>query len=416
MRSATVAPALPPLEPAHRVTPGGKLRARGMGVPFDGVPGLWNAITDVPGVEVGYTTLIAGEGPLRVGAGPVRTGVTAILPLGRRRGASAVWAGVSSLNGNGEMTGFPWIDEAGRCDGPITLTNTHAVGVVRDAVVQWLIAKGDKRDPRDAQFWLPVTAETYDGELNDINGGHVRPEHAVSAIQSARGGALEEGSVGGGTGMRCYEFKAGSGTASRRIVVAGQTYHVGAFVQANFGRRYMCTIAGIPLGQAFPVAASQPGPRVASGTGGRSRGDPAPQLRGEETGSIIAIVATDAPLLPHQLKRVARRPALAMGRSGGISAHYSGDLFLAFSTRNTEAVREGTRVRRVDYLPDQQLTAVFEATVQAVDEAILNSFIGTPAMTGINNHTIEAFPVRPAQSLLRYHRRLVTYPEVSVQR
>jgi D-aminopeptidase len=375
------------LPEAHRRTPGGKLRARGAGIPFDGEPGTCNAITDVAGVEVGYCTLIRGDGPLVVGQGPVRTGVSAILPRGRKHGASAVWAGVFSLNGYGEMTAFPWVDEAGRCDGPITLTNTHSVGVARDATIQWLTRQVSDRDQRDAQFWLPVAAETYDGELNDINGHHVRTEHVFEAIESAHGGRIEEGSVGGGTGMRCYQFKAGSGTASRRLELAGQTFHVGAFVQANFGRRYMCTVAGIPIGRHIPVVEEQ--------------------AAAEETGSIIVIVGTDAPLLPHQLRRVARRPALAMSRSGGISAHYSGDLFLAFTTRNASAIREAHKVSRVEYLPDQQLTAIFEATIQAVDEAIVNSFVGTPSMTGRDGHAIHGFPLQEAQKLLRKHRRLV---------
>jgi D-aminopeptidase len=379
------------LPEAHRHTPGGKLRARGAGIPFDGEPGEFNAITDVPGVEVGYCTLISGSGPLVVGKGPVRTGVTAILPRGVRDGASAVWAGVFSLNGYGEMTGFPWVDEAGRCEGPITLTNTHSVGVARDTTIQWLVRNAGKRNEKDGQFWLPVAAETYDGELNDINGHHVRPEHVIEAIESARGGAVEEGSVGGGTGMRCYQFKAGSGTASRRLGLVGRTFHVGAFVQANFGRRYMCTIAGIPIGKHIPVAEAQ--------------------AATEETGSIIAIVGTDAPLLPHQLRRLARRPALAMSRSGGVSAHYSGDIFLAFTTRNTHAIREADRMSRLEYLPDQQLTPIFEAAIQAVDEAIVNSFVGTPAMTGKDGHTIEGFPVKRAQKILQNHRRLLKMEE-----
>lgn len=375
------------LPEAYVLAPGGKLRARGAGIPFDGVPGPNNAITDVPGVEVGYCTLIRGEGPLVVGQGPVRTGVTAILPLGRERGDEAVWAGVFSLNGCGEMTAFAWVNESGRCEGPITLTNTHSVGVARDATIRWIHSRPSTRDADDAQFFLPVTAETYDGELNDINGHHVREEHVVHAIESASAGRIEEGSVGGGTGMRCYQFKAGSGTSSRCVRVAGKTYSVGAFVQANFGRRYMCTIAGVPLGRHFPP--------------------PESQAHVQETGSLIVIIATDAPLLPHQLRRLARRPALAMARSGGVSAHYSGDLFLALSTENTSAVREARNVVSVAYLPDQQLTPIFEAAIQATDEAIVNSFVGTAAMTGRDGHTIEAFPVEEARRLLRSHNRLV---------
>lgn len=372
---------------AHRLTPNGKLRARGAGIPFDGEPGKANAITDVPGVAVGYTTLIAGEGPLEVGKGPVRTGVTAILPRGLGEAASAVWGGVFSLNGNGEMTGFPWVDESGRCEGPIMMTNTHAVGQVRDATIQWLVGREQRVSADDGQFWLPVVAETYDGELNDINGGHVRAEHAVAAIEGARTGRIEEGSVGGGTGMRTYQFKAGSGTASRIVRAGGASYTVGAFVQSNFGRRYMCRIAGIPVGQHFPP--------------------PETQRATEETGSLIVIVATDAPLLPHQLRRLARRPAMAMARSGGVSAHYSGDLFLAFTTANAAAVAESARVTMIDYLPDQQLTPLFEGAIQAADEAILNSFVGTRAMTGINGHTIEAFPVDAVRELMHHHRLLV---------
>lgn len=376
------------LPEAHATTPSGKIRARAIGIPFDGQPGEFNAITDVPGVEVGYSTIIRGHGRLVVGEGPVRTGVTAILPRGLEEAASVVWGGVSSLNGNGEMTAFAWVDEAGRCEGPITITNTHAVGTVRDATIKWLKGRPNSLSQVDNQFWLPVTAETYDGELNDIDGGHIRPEHAVEAIESATSGRLEEGSVGGGTGMRCYQFKAGSGTASRRIEIAGQTYHVGAFVQSNFGRRYMCRIAGLPIGQHFPP--------------------PDTQKATEETGSLIVVVATDAPLLPHQLRRVARRPAMAMARSGGVSAHYSGDLFLAFATRNTDAIANDSSATTLDYLPDQLLTPVFEAVIQSADEAIINSFVGTPAMTGINDHTIEAFPVEEVQELLKNHRLWVS--------
>jgi L-aminopeptidase/D-esterase-like protein len=369
---------------AWRHTPGGKLRARAAGIPFDGTPGEHNAITDVSGVAVGYSTLVEGSGKLEVGKGPIRTGVTAILPQGIDHAASVVWAGVFSLNGNGEMTAFPWVDETGRCEGPIMITNTHAVGVVRDATIAWLVSRNQEVSADDGQFWLPVVAETYDGELNDINGGHVRPEHAVAAIESALGGRIEEGSVGGGTGMRAYQFKAGTGTASRQVTAAGRDFTVGALVQANFGRRYMCRIAGIPVGTHFPP--------------------PEEQRATQETGSLIVVIATDAPLLPHQLRRLAKRPAMAMARSGGVSAHYSGDLFIAFTTENARAVAESDAVTSIEYLPDQQLTPVFEAAIQAADEAIINSFVGTAAMTGINGHTIEAFPVEAVSQLLRHHR------------
>jgi L-aminopeptidase/D-esterase-like protein len=368
---------------AHRRTPSGKLRARGAGIPFDGTPGENNAITDVPGVEVGYCTLIRGDGPLVVGQGPVRTGVTAILPRGLARAASAAWAGVASLNGNGEMTGYAWIEEAGRCEGPITITNTHSCGVARDATIEWVTRQRSEQHRDDAIFWLPVAAETYDGALNDIDGHHVKREHVFAAIESAQGGPLDEGSVGGGTGMRCFEFKAGSGTASRRVDAAGHSYRIGVFAQANFGVRTSCTIAGIPLGANLPV-------------GGAT----------QDTGSIIVIVATDAPLLPHQLKRIARRPALGVARTGGIGSHYSGDLFLAFTTANEQAVRETERICAVDYLPDQALSPFFAATIQATEEAILNSFVGTAAMTGRDGFTVEAFPVVAAQDILRKHGRL----------
>jgi D-aminopeptidase len=375
------------LEPAHRRTPSGKLRARGAGIPFDGSPGTANAITDVAGVEVGYSTLIRGNGSLSVGHGPVRTGVTVILPRGRAIAASAVWAGVASLNGNGEMTGFAWVDEAGRCEGPIAITNTHSVGTVRDSLIAWLATQPAHRHVNDARFWLPVVAETCDAELNDMDGQHVKREHVIQAIDDARSGPIEEGSVGGGTGMRCYQFKAGSGTASRMLSIGGSSYTVGALVQANFGRRHMCTIAGIPVGRELPLADDHP-----------------PHL---ETGSLIVVLATDAPLLPHQLRRLARRAGLGMARSGGISAHYSGDLFIAFSTMNADALVEAEREIRVRYLPDQALSPLFEAAVQATDEAIVNSFVGTPAMTGRDGATMEAFPVAEAQAILRRHHRLV---------
>lgn len=363
---------------AHAHTPSGKLRARGAGIPFDGVPGRFNAITDVAGVGVGYCTLISGA--------DVRTGVTVITPLGIGRASSAVWAGVSSLNGNGEMTGFAWVSEAGRCEGPIALTNTHAVGTVRDALIAWLQTQPSFRHRNDSRFWLPVVAETYDGELNDIDGGHIRAEHVAEALAGVSGGRLEEGSVGGGTGMRCYQFKAGTGTASRRTdSVPGWT--VGALVQANFGRRHMCTVAGVPVGQALPLEPETPADHL-------------------ESGSLIVILATDAPLLPHQLARLARRAALGMARSGGVSAHYSGDIFLAFSTANQHALAEAERPVDIRYLPDQALTPLFEAAIQATDEAIVNSFVGTPSMTGRAGVTLPALPVEKVQALLRRHGRL----------
>src|SRR5579859_8121081 len=301
---------------AHRRTPGGKIRARGAGVPFIGRPGPWNAVTDVTGVEVGYRTLIRGDGPLVVGQGPVRTGVTALFPRGRGLPNAAAWAGFFSMSGNGEMSGVALVEERGRFDGPITITNTHSCGLARDVTARWLFENLSPGDKADQPFWLPVAAETYDGSLNDINGHHVKAEDVIAAFEDARSGPIEEGSIGGGTGMRCYEFKGGSGTASRVLDYGGEGFHIGAFVQSNFGRRHLLTVAGVPVGAEIPV-------------GGEA---------GDENGSIIIIVATDAPMLPHQLNRVARRAAFGIARSGGIASNESGDLILAFSTANSAAV------------------------------------------------------------------------------
>src|SRR5438876_5939533 len=294
------------------------VRARDLGIPFEGTPGKLNSITDVPGVEVGYTTLISGEGKLEVGKGPVRTGVTAILPRGHASLNDPVYAGFFSLNGNGEMTGTPWVEESGFLEGPIVITNTHSVGIARDAVINWRV----KQAPADKTgYWwsLPVVAETWDGWLNDVNGFHVKPEDVWNALESAHGGAIEEGSVGGGTGMICYEFKGGTGTASRVIEIKDKSglarpYTIGALVQANCGRRPQLTIAGILVGKEIPG-----------------------EVYKEESGSIIIVIATDAPLLPHQLKRLARRASLGLARTGSISGNGSGDLFIAFSTANPGA-------------------------------------------------------------------------------
>ena len=380
-------PLLRPRE--HARTPAGKLRARGAGIPFPGTPGPCNAITDVAGVEVGYCTLIRGEGALVPGTGPVRTGVTAILPRGRARGADGVYSGYFSYNGNGEMTGAAWIEEAGRCDGPITITNTHSVGVARDATVRWIFEHFADTFATGNGFAMPVAAETYDGLLNDVNGFHVTQAHVYEAIEAARGGAIEEGSVGGGTGMRCFEFKGGSGTASRVVEAAGQGYTVGAFVQSNHGLRQLCTIAGVPIGEYLP-------------TGATAR---------ENGGSIIGIVATDAPLLPHQLKRVARRCASGIARSGAIAANGSGDLFLAFSTANSDAFHETARLATAQFLPEFVLDPVFEATVQAIDEAVINSIVGNATMVGRDGNRVEGLPVERVRELLRRHGRLREIPD-----
>ena len=353
-------------------------RARDLGVPFDGTPGPLNAITDVAGVAVGHTTLISGEGKLVVGEGPVRTGVTAILPRGRNNHAP-VFAGWFSLNGNGEMTGTAWIDESGILDGPVMLTNTHSVGVVRDAVIQWQVKHGRS----DGEVWwsLPVVAETWDGWLNDLNGFHVKPEHVFSAIESAKTGPVPEGSVGGGTGMICHEFKGGIGTASR-VTRAG--YTVAVLVQANYGLRGQLRIAGVPVGQEIPEG----------------------KIRPDEAGSILVIVATDAPLVPHQLKRLARRPPLALGRMGSVSGDGSGDLFLAFSTANTVPAESG-KPGSVQMLASEDLTPLFAAVVQATEEAVVNALVAGETMKGRDDHVILGLPHDRLRAVLKKYGRLV---------
>jgi L-aminopeptidase/D-esterase-like protein len=345
-------------------------RARDLGVPFDGTPGPFNAITDAPGVEVGHTTLIRGEGKLVVGQGPVRTGVTAILPRGKAS-LDPVFAAWFPLNGNGELTGAAWIDESGLFEGPITITNTHSVGVVRDAVVRWMV----ERDPT-ISWALPVVTETYDGFLNDINGFHVHPEHVVAAIAGASSGVVAEGSVGGGTGMRAFGFKAGIGTASR---VVGD-YTVGALVQANFGKREQLTIAGVPVGRQITDLIPTEG----------DTGD----------GSVIVVLATNAPLLPHQLRRLAKRGALGLARTGSVAEHTSGDLILAFSTANVGLSRKGKPID-LAMLPNDQITPLFAAAVQATEEAVVNALIAARMMTGIYGRTVFALPHDRLQQILR---------------
>lgn len=358
-------------------TPSGKPRARTLPIPFDGEPGPLNAITDVAGLEVGYRTLIRGEGDLVVGQGPVRTGVTAILPRGRASAHLGCYAGMFSQNGSGELTGSHWVAEVGRCEGPITLTNTHSVGTAHDAAIKWMV----RHAPRPGHWSLPVAGETYDGWLNDINGFHVTDEDVFAALDGAAGGPIEEGSVGGGAGMITYGFKGGSGTASRRVGFDGATYTVGAFVQSNFGLREQLTIAGVPVGRALK--------------------DWAPDQRGGvETGSIIAVVATDAPLLPHQLARLARRATLGLGRSGAISGHGSGDIFIALSTANAQAFDEAPRLASVSFIPDAALDPFFAATIQGVDEAILNALAANETMTGANGRTVPALPLDEVRRLL----------------
>lgn len=367
--------------PKHwAATPSGATRARALRLPLAGTPGPANAITDVAGVEVGYCTLVSGDGALVPGQGPVRTGVTAILPRGRSGAAIPVAAGSFSMNGNGEMTGLAWVEESGQCEGPITITNTHSVGLVRDATVRWLV----ERHPVASHWWgLPVAGETYDGELNDINGFHVKVEHVFEALDGARGGAIELGSVGGGTGMICYEFKGGSGSASRRVEADGH-WTVAVFVQANFGTRRELTVLGVPVGRHL--------------AGGEVRSIPA--------GSIIVVVATDAPLLPHQLKRLARRVPLGLARTGATGHNGSGDIFVAFSTANEAAFASGPGQRSMAFLPNGSLNPVFEAVVEAVEEAVIDAMIANRAMTGANGLTVRALPHDELVALLRRHGRL----------
>lgn len=368
-----------------------KARARDLGVPFDGTPGRLNAITDVAGVEVGQTTLVAGSGKLVVGQGPVRTGVTAILPRGKASG-DPVFAGWFTLNGNGEMTGTTWVEESGLLGGPVMITNTHSVGVVRDAVIEWLVKSG-----REFDWSLPIVAETWDGSLNDINGFHVKPEHAFAALDGARGGPVREGNVGGGTGMICHGFKGGIGTASRKLPPEDGGYTVGVLVQCNYGRRPQLRIAGVPVGREIPdllpcFDTSGPIPPRS----GRARcADRGPSGQGPEQGSIIIVVATDAPLLPHQLKRVAKRAALGIGRMGGIGGNSSGDIFIAFSTANTVPQSSTSPMLTATFISPESsgtLNPLFQATVEATEEAVVNALMKAETMTGINGNRVHAIP------------------------
>lgn len=363
-----------------------KNRARDLGIPFEGNPGLLNAITDVQGVAVGQTTLISGEGKLVVGQGPVRTGVTAILPKGKEfRGR--VFGAWYSLNGNGEMTGTAWLEESGCLGTPILITNTHSVGVVRDAVIEWNIKRG-LGEGYTGDSSLPLVAETYDGFLNDVNGFHVKKEHVFQALETAASGPVAEGNVGGGTGMRAHGFKAGIGTSSRVLDSKDGAYTVGVLVQANYGARDQLRIAGVPVGK--EISDLTPG-----------RGD---QKDGQ--GSIIVVVATDAPLLPHQLKRLARRVSLAIGVVGGRGENSSGDLFVAFSTANAEASKTaGTAQLRM--LPNEGINPLFRETVNATEEAIINSLVAARTMTGINGNTAYAIPHDRLRAVMSKYQRMV---------
>jgi L-aminopeptidase/D-esterase-like protein len=365
------------------------VRARDLGVPFEGSPGPFNAITDVPGVEVGSTTLIRGDGPLKVGEGPVRTGVTMVLPRGSRN-VDPVYAGWFSLNGNGEMTGTTWVEESGFLEGPVAITNTHSVGVVRDSMIAWGLQRGALAQP----WALPVVAETWDGFLNDLNGFHVKKEDVFAALDSAKSGPVAEGNTGGGTGMVCYGFKGGTGTASRVLTAAQGGYTVGVLVQCNCGRRPQLMISGVPVGK--EIRGDEPYARLApSLTGSELKGD---------VGSIIIVIATDAPLLPHQLKRIARRASLGLARTGSISGNGSGDIFIAFSTANPHANDEpGPNV--VKTVSNERISPLFEATVEATEEAIVNAMVGAKTMTGIDGHTVIALPHdKLRQALKKYNR------------
>jgi D-aminopeptidase len=358
----------------HLSTPSGKPRARALKIPFTGSPGRWNAITDVPGVEVGYTTLIEGDS--------VRTGVTAIHPRGADNPGDPAAAGFFSQNGNGEMTGVSWIEESGTCCGPIAITNTHAVGVAHAGIVAWTV----KHHPHLTDAWLlPVAAETWDGYLNDINGHHVNETTAVEALESATSGPIEEGSVGGGTGMNCYQFKGGSGTASRLVGYGDATYTVGVIVQANFGSRNELTLAGVPLGDMLaddnPMAEHFSAPPGA--------------------GSVIAIVGTDAPLLPPQCKALARRVPLGLARTGTTGSHFSGDLFLAFSVANPGGISSSVatfygdgagKYDHLDFIPWGFLDPFYEAVVQAVEEAVANCLVANEDMVGRESHRTPSLP------------------------
>lgn len=355
------------------ITRSGKPRARALGLNFEGKPGPRNNITDVDGVSVGYSTIVEGDGALRIGHGPVRTGVTAILPRRPENLSIPVFAGYHNFNGNGEMSGAHYLDEVGQLTFPITITNTHSCGVTRDATLKWA-SRAHPGSLTDA-FGLPVSAETYDGFLNDINGFHVTEDHVFEAIETASSGAIEEGSVGGGTGMKCFGFKAGSGSASRVVRYGDESYMVGVFVQANFGTREHLTICGINIGAGLPE------PAIVTHT-------PPTDLS-----SIIVVIATDAPLMPHQLKRLSRRATLGMGRLGTIGNHSSGDLFLAFSTANEAALAaKEASAQRAAFIPDPHLDQLFEAVVQGVEEAIINSMVAAETMVGRDGNTVPAIP------------------------
>lgn len=334
--------------------------ARDLGIIFEGETGKYNNITDVPGVEVGYTTLIEGEGPLVVGKGPIRTGVTAILPRGKQKEMKPIWAGIHSFNGNGEMTGTHWINDGGYFLSPICITNTHSVGTAHQAVVKWMVKQYEEQFLNEHLWAMPVIAETYDGVLNDINGCHVKEHHVLEAIESATSGSIKQGNVGGGTGMISYEFKGGTGSSSRKMVIDGREYHIGVLVQANYGRRPWLTVSGVPVGKHMMDN----------------------RLNDEEKGSIIVIIGTDIPMLPHQLRRVAKRGTIGISRSGSPGGNSSGDIFLAFSTANEMTIPQlNQKTLQMEFINDEYFDPIYEQTVHAIDEAVINAMVAAESMT-----------------------------------
>lgn len=385
------------------------IRARDLGIPLSGDPGQWNAITDVPGVEVGYTTLWHGSGPLKIGEGPVRTGVTAVLPRGRSD-ARPCFGGSFALNAAGELTGLAWLEERGHFEGPILLTNTHSLGVARDAAIQWMRLR---EWPRLVDFAIPIVGETYDGSFNDIDGEHIKPAHVFLALDEARGGPIAEGNVGGGAGMMSYEYKGGTGTASRRLPQNDGDYTVGVLVQSNYGARRHLQVCGIPIGQVLKDDLPRyldPGILQEQMKVRRPTWCPAEAAEG----SIIVIVATNAPLLPHQLRRLAKRPALGMARLGAVGAALSGDIFLAFSTANPDigermgpfAASSELAAYDIKMHPNLSLTPIFEAAIEATEEAILNALIAAEPGEGANRLYIPRLPHERLRESLRAHNLL----------
>ncbi|MDX7998467.1 P1 family peptidase [Xenorhabdus sp. Reich] len=367
-----------------------EIRARELGIPFSGVTGKYNAITDVSGVKVGYSTIIEGDGTLEAGKGPIRTGVTAILPKGKK--FSPVFSSIFSLNGNGDMTGSQWVEESGFLETPILITNTHSVGVVRDSTISWMIDNNLTSPLKDDLFWLlPVVTETWDGILNDINGMHVKKEHVYNALNSAKSGEIKEGNVGGGTGMNLFKFKGGTGTSSRILDKKDGGYTVGVLVQGNFGDRNDLIIAGIPVGKEIK--------------------DINPIYHGnkkqiKDAGSIIAVVATDAPLAPHQLNKIAKRVSLGLAKVGGVARNTSGEIFIAFSTANNDAFSR-EEIRTIKILPNDKLDPLYEATINATEEAIINAMIAAKKMVGRNGNTSFSLPKERVMNILKKHNILL---------